>query len=294
MSTESYDAAIRQAVRIHREKLAKQWGATVIFYYGVIAPPVVPVFRDFLEIERSKVSDHGDRLVVVLNTPGGSAETVERLVDIMRHHFKQLWFAVPEYAMSAGTIMCMAGDKIWMDYSSCLGPIDPQVPNKDGEYVPALGYLDQVQKLVKKSADNKLTRAEMAMLQALDLANLGLYEQARSLTVSLLQTWLANYKFANWEHHRTDPAKMGQPVTREEKQHRAEEIAAALSDNQRWHSHGRRININTLKSLRLEIDDYSEDASLREDLRGYHDLLVEHAWNRKLQFLLHGKSKEEA
>ena len=47
--------------------------------------------------------------------------------------------------MSAGTILCMSGDKIFMDYASILGPIDPQVPTPDtGDYVPALGYLDKV------------------------------------------------------------------------------------------------------------------------------------------------------
>lgn len=43
-----------------------------------------------------------------------------------------------------------SGDKICMDYSSALGPIDPQVFN--GElWVPALGYLEKVEELVAKS-----------------------------------------------------------------------------------------------------------------------------------------------
>ena len=32
--------------------------------------------------------------------------------------------------MSAGTIWCMSADKIFMDYSSSLGPIDPAGDNK--------------------------------------------------------------------------------------------------------------------------------------------------------------------
>lgn len=51
---------------------------------------------------------------------------------------------VPDCAMSAGTIFCMAGDKIWMGYYSSLGPIDPQVFNGKN-WVPALGYLDKVE-----------------------------------------------------------------------------------------------------------------------------------------------------
>ena len=63
--------------------------------------------------------------MVFLNTPGGNAEIVEKLVEIIRFHYKELYFVVPDEAMSAGTIFCLAGDKIFMDYSSSLGPIDP-------------------------------------------------------------------------------------------------------------------------------------------------------------------------
>ncbi|MCK5717463.1 MAG: hypothetical protein KAH77_08240 [Thiomargarita sp.] len=82
-----------------------------------------------------------DNLVFVLYTPGGVAEIVEKMVEIIRHHYKEVWFVVPDMAMSAGTILCMSGDRIYMDYSSALGPIDPQVPNSNGQLVPALGYL---------------------------------------------------------------------------------------------------------------------------------------------------------
>jgi ClpP class serine protease len=51
-------------------------------------------------------------------------------VTVIRKHYKTVNFVVPDYAMSAGTIFCMSGDKIFMDYASALGPIDPQViPN---------------------------------------------------------------------------------------------------------------------------------------------------------------------
>ena len=68
-----------------------------------------------------------NRLVMFLNTPGGSAEAVEKIVEIMRFHYSEVYFVVPDFAMSAGTILCTSGDKIFMDYSSSLGPIDPQV-----------------------------------------------------------------------------------------------------------------------------------------------------------------------
>ena len=56
-----------------------------------------------------------------------------------------------------------------MDYSSSLGPIDPQVFNGK-EWVPALGYLDKVNEMIEKAKNNMLTNAEFLVLQSLDLA----------------------------------------------------------------------------------------------------------------------------
>ena len=91
----------------------------------------------------------------------------------------------------------MSGDEIWMDYFSVLGPIDPQVQNKDGRFVPALGYLDKVNELIEKAKNNTLTNAEFLILRDFDLAELRHYEQAKELTITLLKRWLAKYKFKN-------------------------------------------------------------------------------------------------
>jgi len=48
--------------------------------------------------------------------------------------------------MSAGTIFAMSGDEIVMTNSSYIGPVDPQVPNKDGVYVPAQAILTLINK----------------------------------------------------------------------------------------------------------------------------------------------------
>src|SRR5919201_1654181 len=117
-----------------------------------------------------------------------------------------------------------------MDYSSALGPIDPQVPDKEDKYlVPALGYLDKIAELVEKSKNNTISPAEIAILIRQDLAMLRFYEQARDLSIALLKEWLTKYKFKDWTHYRTTNPEA--PVTDQEKEQRAEEIAKKLSDN---------------------------------------------------------------
>lgn len=282
-----FDRTIKEFLDSKLEALEKMFEGDVVFYYGIIHPSLEKNFRDFLE----KLTEDGKdntRLIVILNTPGGSAETVEKLVTFTRFHYKEVYFVVPDYAMSAGTIFCMSGDKIFMDYSSSLGPIDPQVFNGK-TYVPALGYLDKVIELIEKSRSNQLTNAEFLILQQMDLAMLRSFEQARDLTISLLKDWLVKYKFKNWTEHRTN--NPGVEVTDSEKIARAEEIARLLGDNKLWLSHGRFIGMDTLRNiLKLEIEDFSIDKELGKAIRSYNDIICEFVARHNYEFFLHSRN----
>lgn len=182
----------------------------------------------------------------------------------------------------------MSGDNILMDYFSVLGPIDPQVQNKEGKWVAALGYLDKVKELLDKAANNKLSEAEFLILKDIDLAELRGYEQARELSVDLLQKWLVKFKFKNWTTHRTNPDLVGQNVTQEQREAKAKKIADDLSDNTIWKSHSRPINIDTLiNQLRLEIDDYSNNNVLRPKIRDYYELLSDYVSRNNVPIFVH-------
>ncbi|MGY2210600.1 SDH family Clp fold serine proteinase [Pseudomonas pergaminensis] len=284
----SLDIHVLGVLSHYRNIISTHFNCPVLSYTGPIHPAVQGAYVAAVEevVRQVQPTHAAGRICIVLATPGGVVEAVERMVEVTRHHFSEVFFVVPTAAMSAGTIFCMSGDKIFMDYTSSLGPIDPQVPLSDGHLVPALGYIDKVNELIDKSAQGKLTDAEFMMLQRLDLATLRRYEQARDLSVSLLKQWLVKYKFKDWaQHSSTNP---GQAVTDEEKEQRAEQIAKDLSDNNRWHSHGRMIGINTLTSgLRLKIEDYTQEAELRQNLRVYSELLAEHAERQQSSFMLH-------
>lgn len=240
-------------------------------------------FLKIIEELAEDIDNKKDKIYIILTTGGGSATVVERFVNILRHHYSEVNFIVPDYAYSAGTIFCMSGDNILMDYFSVLGPIDPQVQNKEGLLVAALGYLDKINELIEKANSGTLSNAEFLILKDFDLAELRGYEQAKDLTIALLEKWLVKYKFKNWNEHRTDPAKLGQPVTDDEKIERAKEIAGHLSNNNKWKSHGRPINIEVLKELRLEIDDYSEKDETRKLIRDYYDLVSEYVITRQFR-----------
>lgn len=93
--------------------LEEKLKADVLVYFGEIVDGVEADFKGIIE-DLSRDSDKTDTLYVILTTPGGSLNPVQRIVTILRHFYKEVNFIVPDYAYSAGTILCMSGDNIYI------------------------------------------------------------------------------------------------------------------------------------------------------------------------------------
>lgn len=289
---QAVDQHIAMALNHYAGQLEQHFCCDLIAYMGPIYPMALTRYREVIEKLKTSPSSianfEKDKLVIVLTTPGGIVETVEKMVEITRHHYSDVSFVVPDMAMSAGTVWSMSGDRIWMDYASSLGPIDPQVQSQasNGGLVPALGYIDKVNEFIGKANANQLSAAEVIMLKSLDLAELRRFEQARDLSISLLKQWLVAYKFKNWTTHRT--TNPGTPVTQAQKENRAEQIARDLMNNNKWNSHARMISMEKLqKDLLLEIDDYSGIPSLRDNVKIYNTLLSEFLGRQSSPMIIH-------
>jgi ClpP class serine protease len=250
-------------------RIEKAFSADVMAIFGPIYHGAEGQVRQAIEQHKGK---RKPRLAVVLNTSGGVIEVVERMVNTIRHHYEEVVMIIPDMAMSAGTVFALSGDAIWMDYYSCLGPIDPQVESADKRYVPALSYLKQFDRLKAKSAE-ELTAAEVVLLQKLDLAELHSFEEAKKLSDTLLRDWLTRFKFKEWKNTETHKRE----VTEEMKQTRALQIAATLADCEHWHSHGRPISKDILvKELNLKIDDFGVDEAKSDAIGDYHEFLADY------------------
>ncbi|HNQ14686.1 MAG TPA: hypothetical protein PKM58_03930, partial [Pyrinomonadaceae bacterium] len=68
----------------------------------------------------------GDSLDLVLHTGGGSAEATDAIVSYLRAKFDDIRILIPQAAMSAGTMMACAANRLVMAKHSFIGPIDPQ------------------------------------------------------------------------------------------------------------------------------------------------------------------------
>ncbi|ODS30958.1 MAG: Serine dehydrogenase proteinase [Candidatus Scalindua rubra] len=193
----SANITVENLLNDHIQNLENELKADFLIYFGPIIPGVESEIRDAVELRKKKTK----KLIVILETEGGYAEIVERIANVFRKHYKVVEFIVPNFAMSAGTILVMCGDAIYMDYFSILGPIDPQVQTQRGGMpIPALGYLDKYKDLIDKSSKGELTEAELHFLiEKFDPAVLHKFEQEKELSITLLKTWLAKYKFKNWK-----------------------------------------------------------------------------------------------
>lgn len=270
------------------EDVAKKMDGSCVLIRSPLVPPLDDQFRVAIEEIRDG-KGKGNHLVIFLETHGGYMETVERLVSVMREHFKRVSFVIPNFAYSAGTVLALSGDAIYMDYYSVLGPIDPQYQNPEGTLLlPGAGYLAKYNELVKDINNPEIeSDAQLAYLvSSFDPARLFHIEQNINHGISLITEWLPKYKFKNW----TRTSDSGTPVTREMKKSRAEEIARILGNAEKWHSHGRGIPMRELRGneIKLEVEDFGADAELSHLIRHYHGLCVDYYTSKsELQGYIH-------
>ena len=273
------DRHMKVNLNAHLDKLEDILNADVLTIFSPIMTGLEKIVKDAVELFQNRRT----RVAIILDTLGGIAEVVERMVGVIRHHYDEVDFLIPDRAMSAGTIFTMAGDRIFMSYFSGLGPIDPQI-EKDGKLFPALGYLTQYERLCEKAANQELNLVELILLEKLELVELYEFEQARELSHEFLVKWLSTYKFKDWNTH----SSTREPVTGEDKVQRAKEVASVLSNSERWHSHARTISRDTLRSeLRLKIENFEDIPELPAAIDKYVGLINDYVQRERLLMFVH-------
>lgn len=225
------------------------------------------------------------KLCVMLETNGGYIQVVERIVRVFRNHFHEVVFVIPNCAYSAGTVLALSGDELYMDYYSVLGPIDPQING-----IPATGYLQKFNELmnvINRDVDGNKTRAEaMLLIKKFDPEKLFFIEQSKIYAINLLKDWLPKYKFKSWTKTETGNKR----VTDKMKTSRAAKIAEILGNPKRWHSHGRGIGIKELTNdeIKLKVIDFGIDNNLNPTIRLYYDILTDYLRKHGIDSALHG------
>ena len=136
-------------------------GHRVVAFFTSFFWPVVISDSDadmMEEVLRTTLASTGNKLVLILNSPGGDPLAAERIVHICRSYSKagEYIVIVPKMAKSAATMISLGASEIWMSKTSELGPIDPQIPvtlegEKRPRYVAAHEIVNSYNELMDKA-----------------------------------------------------------------------------------------------------------------------------------------------
>jgi len=256
----------------HLKRISEIRGRDILVYasdYNKGSAPISIIPSDLLPFKDQLSYIATNEVDVIIETPGGIAETVEDIVELIRSKHERVGVIIPGSAKSAGTIFAMAGDEILMGLSSALGPIDAQVMS-NGKRFSADAFLDGLEKIKKEvTTTGKLNPAYIPMLQNISPGEIQHFENAQNFSKTLVKNWLSKYKFKYWETH----SSTGNLVTQEEKEIRADEIAIKLCKHSDWLTHGRSIRISELEAMRLQINNYTQNTDLCDAIDRYYTLL---------------------
>ena len=141
------------------QKLSRKRNSTVITMIhrqesiGLFGIP----FYKFLSIEDSEEILRAIRMApkdkpidLIIHTPGGLVLAATQIAKALKDHPAETRVIVPHYAMSGGTLIALAADRIIMDPHAVLGPVDPQL----GQY-PAPSIVRAVEKKGPEKADDQ-------------------------------------------------------------------------------------------------------------------------------------------
>ncbi len=104
---------------IHRQEVMKLLGFPLMRYIDINDS------EQILRVIRMTPDDMP--IDLVLHTPGGLVLSTEQIALALKRHKATVTIFVPHYAMSGGTLLCMAADEVFMDENAVLGPVDPQI-----------------------------------------------------------------------------------------------------------------------------------------------------------------------
>lgn len=109
----------RVILLIHRQETMRFLGFPLMRYIDV---------QDSEELLRAiRMTDPKLPLDIVLHTPGGLVLAALQIARAVEAHKGRVTVFVPHMAMSGGTLIALAADRIVMCDHAVLGPIDPQI-----------------------------------------------------------------------------------------------------------------------------------------------------------------------
>lgn len=238
---------------------------------------------DFYNIQDILRESKEKKIDFYIETPGGSGEAAEEIAKFLRKKFDEVNFVIAGESKSAGTILALSGDNIYMADTGSLGPIDAQV--KIGRsVVSAHDYKEWVDLKREEAAKNgSLNPFDAVMVAQISPGELFGVINSLEFAKDLVKVWLEEYKFKNWTETKTNK----NPVTPEMRKQRAHEVAEMFCNHTTWRTHGRSLKIDDLKDVLLieRIDDDTKLADIIYRIKTVVKLILDGSTVYKMFFI---------
>lgn len=119
-------------------------------------------------------TDPGKHIELVLHTPGGFALAAMQIARAVHAWPGDVTVFVPHYAMSGGTLIALAADRIVMSEHAVLGPVDPQING-----YPAASILSVLERKAMNDIDDETLMLADISQKAITELRIGMIELLR-------------------------------------------------------------------------------------------------------------------
>jgi len=186
------------------EKLEEVFDSRVIVYVtgerqpsNILATNVaLDIQLPFQEILKS-FGDDTKKITLVLCTSGGNIDTPWPIVNAIRECCETFDVYILNKALSAGTLMALGADNIYMSKFAHLSPIDPSSNYVDGKGVQkkleiedTIGYIDFIKNKVGITEQNALAELTKELTKEIEPTKLGSVNRTHALIRSVAKNLL--------------------------------------------------------------------------------------------------------
>ncbi len=145
-------------------------------------PAYISISEEFgietvLSTIKSKCKDQTLPVFLLVNSTGGSMSSSYKTAKAIREAFKEITVFVPHMALSGGTMLALAGNKIVMGTMSQLSAIDVQLAFDDGVQVSANALLKAKNRLDSYFLETRVEDAPYTMKRMADQLDPAIIEE---------------------------------------------------------------------------------------------------------------------
>ena len=138
---------------------------------------------------------------IIIDSTGGDISSSDAIIHILNLHEGVINIYIPKIAYSAGSMIALCGDNIYLNTFSLMSPVDPQVDFMDNDLISVNFYIKMKRLLTLKrmSQDNILKYYESKILYDDNIRNLKKI-LARNYSDYVIRKVIKDFAYGKYPH----------------------------------------------------------------------------------------------